>query len=300
MHGLCPFDLVRRDLGQADVPGFARRDGLRHRTPALLQRHLRIHAVQLVEIHVIGAEPLQAAVDRRADVLGPAVQRPVARVVRRVRGLDGVPDDADLGGQHRAIAMTARQRPADQFLVGVRPVGVGGVDQRHAEIKRLADHRDRRGLVSRRLHVVGERHAHAAQADDANLGSVTAQRRGSHHLGPSLPARSKGASTSSYERTAASSPSGPRSWTAIPAWGGRSWLPQRTQLYSRAERVPSSVIAQYCRSMPPPALKQSEKKERSSPAPRRVYFGPKGPWKYPPGSKVLTIASVSPVPNAAW
>jgi len=47
-----------------------------------------------------------------------------------------------------------------------------------------------------------------------------------------------------------------------------SWLPQRTQLYSRAQRTPSSVTAQYCRPVPPPALKHLVKNERSSAVPR--------------------------------
>ena len=44
--------------------------------------------------------------------------------------------------------------------------------------------------------------------------------------------------------------------------------PQRTQLYSSAQRTPSSVTAQGCRPMPPPALKHRSKYERSSSVPR--------------------------------
>ncbi len=52
--------------------------------------------------------------------------------------------------------------------------------------------------------------------------------------------------------------------------------PQRTQLYSRAQRTPSSVTAQCCRPVPPPALKHMEKYERSSLAPRWAKGGPMG------------------------
>ena len=57
-------------------------------------------------------------------------------------------------------------------------------------------------------------------------------------------------------------------WGLIPAWGGRSWLPQRTQLYSTAQRTLSSVTAQCSTPMPPPALKHRRKNERSSAVPR--------------------------------
>jgi hypothetical protein len=51
---------------------------------------------------------------------------------------------------------------------------------------------------------------------------------------------------------------------------------QRTQLYSRAQRPPSSVTAQFCRAMPPPALKHLAKNERSSWVPPWVWCGPMG------------------------
>lgn len=40
--------------------------------------------------------------------------------------------------QH-SVPPPPRQRPADQLLVGVRPLRVGGVDQRHAWVERLVD-----------------------------------------------------------------------------------------------------------------------------------------------------------------
>ena len=83
-----------------------------------------------------------------------------------------------------------------------------------------------------------------------------------------------GGSRSSYSRTAASSPSGPRSQTHSPACGGSSRPPQRTQLYSMAQRTPSSVMTQGRRLTPPPALNRAAKNERSSAAPRWVARGP--------------------------
>ena len=93
---------------------------------------------------------------------------------------------------------------------------------------------------------------------------------------------------------------GTRSKIPIPACGGRSRRPQRTQLYSRAQRTPSSVTTQSCRPMPPPALKHALKYERSSPEPRWAECGPIGSRRYPSGAKVATIASMSPASSAAW
>ena len=56
--------------------------------------------------------------------------------------------------------------------------------------------------------------------------------------------RTAGASMSSYRRAAVRSPSRPRSNTPMPACDGSSGAPQRTQLNSRAHRVPSSVTEQ--------------------------------------------------------
>src|SRR4051794_39602977 len=65
-----------------------------------------------------------------------------------------VGDEADLRGQHRPLAVALGQRAADELLVGEGAVDVGGVDQGHAEVERLADHGDRRRVVTRRLRVV--------------------------------------------------------------------------------------------------------------------------------------------------
>ena len=93
------------------------------RADAVLDRHVRIHAVELVEIDVIDAEALQARVAGRADVLGPAVEA-ARRGVRRRRARCRTSSRARRGRGGPRIA-----RP-DQLLVGERAVHVGGVEQR--------------------------------------------------------------------------------------------------------------------------------------------------------------------------
>ena len=72
-------------------------------------------------------------------MLGAAVSCQARRRVRGIRHLDRVANEADLGGQDSALAVSASKRAADQFLVGVRPVDIGRVDQCHTEVKGLMD-----------------------------------------------------------------------------------------------------------------------------------------------------------------
>ena len=99
------------------------------------------------------------ALDRGADVGGAAVQVPDAAA--------GVGDEPELGRQHDLVAPVL-DRPADELLVGVGPVDLGGVDEGDAEVERPVDGADRLGVVGARPGVGGG-HAHAAEADAADV-----------------------------------------------------------------------------------------------------------------------------------
>ena len=79
----------------------------------------------------------------------------------------GVGDQAELGGQHHLVP-AALQRAADEFLVGVGAVDLGGVDEGDAQLQGAVD--GAHGLV-----VVGAGagvavgHAHRAQADAGDV-----------------------------------------------------------------------------------------------------------------------------------
>jgi hypothetical protein len=180
VHRLRPLDLLHRHFGQADVPRLARRHHPGHRSPGLFERDLWVHPVQLIEINMVGAQSAQAAVDRLPDMLGAPAPAGAQRVVSRVRGLRRVGDEAYLGRQHRPIAVTPRQRPANQLLVSERAIHISGVDQRHAQVEGLVDDCDGGGVIPRCSHVIRKRHAHAPQAYDADPGSLAAQCRGPH------------------------------------------------------------------------------------------------------------------------
>src|SRR5690606_35170847 len=117
-------------------------------------------------------QALQAAFDRVAHILRAAVDAARARV-------GGVEPDAELGGQEDPVAL-ALQEPAEQFLVGMRAVDVGGVEQGHAPFQRALQGGARLGGVAA---AVGEAHAHAAQAEGGDGGAIAAKGTGFHARG---------------------------------------------------------------------------------------------------------------------
>ena len=63
-------------------------------------------------------------------------------------------------------------RLADQFLVVVRSVDLGGVDQRHALIDRVAQHADHVGAVAG-VRPVALRHPHRTEADGRHVEALS-------------------------------------------------------------------------------------------------------------------------------
>ena len=117
------------DLGHPDRPRLAGGDGLRHRGPGLLDGHALVDAVQLVEVDVVGPQPLQRGVDPLADVLGRAVARRSSALRRpRPRARPSWP------------GCTASRRPSSarptSSSFAERAVDVGGVDQRDPAFQR--------------------------------------------------------------------------------------------------------------------------------------------------------------------
>ena len=149
------LELVHRRLRDAEGPHLAGRDELGHRAPRLLDGRLRVHAVQVVEVDGVDAEPTQRAVARIADVLGPPV--PSVTVRRPV-----LEDETALRREHDPLA-PSRERAADERLVCERAVHVGGVEVLDAEIDRPVDEARRaRGLVDRGI-AIGPGQPHAAE-----------------------------------------------------------------------------------------------------------------------------------------
>ena len=87
--------------------------------------------MDLVEVDIVGAEPLQARLDRVHDV-----------AARRAAVVGALADGAEgLGGEHEVGARAAGigQRPAGDLLRQAFGIDVGGVDEVDAGVERAGD-----------------------------------------------------------------------------------------------------------------------------------------------------------------
>ena len=116
----------------------------------------------VVEVDVVGAEALQRALDRDADVLGRAVGRADGGHVARPRVVHPA---RKLGSDHVLVA-AALDSASDELLVGQRPVELRCVDEVDPELERSLDRAD--GLILVGGSVEG-RHSHASEPKRGDL-----------------------------------------------------------------------------------------------------------------------------------
>ena len=88
---------------------------------------------------MVNAEPLQRALDRGADVRRGAVDD--------AGPATGVRHQAELRRHDDLVAATL-DGPADQLLVEVRAINLGGVDVGDAQLERSVDGADRLGIAA--------------------------------------------------------------------------------------------------------------------------------------------------------
>jgi hypothetical protein len=132
----------------------------------VLDGHIRVDPVLIVEIDGVHAEPSQRSVDDLLDHLGPAGDPTPGLAFNWI----DVP--AELGGDYDLV-MVRSECLADQFLVGLGTIDLCGVEEGHTATHCGADQRDH--LLPIRLVAVATSHTHAAQPDRGNLKTVSAQ-----------------------------------------------------------------------------------------------------------------------------
>jgi hypothetical protein len=144
---------LRREVGGPDRPHLARLDQRAIGFQRLLDRRIRIVAVRLVEVDIVGAEPAQRLVGCAQDV-GFAETLLARRHLR-----------ADLGGNDHVGSLAAPLQPvADDGLrfpamMARRPFGidVGGVDEIEARVDEAVEQPEAHLLVRRPAeHVAAE------------------------------------------------------------------------------------------------------------------------------------------------
>src|SRR6266545_40286 len=146
-------DRLRRSLREAEISNLALVNEIGHRADRLLDRRPRVDSVEIVEVDVVDAEPLERCLARPPDMCRAAVYASVAWFIGA--------NEAEFRGQYDILA-AARDRPADELLVGEGTIHIGGIEEVHSELQRAMDRLDRLDLVGLS---VDFRHAHAAQAD---------------------------------------------------------------------------------------------------------------------------------------
>ena len=135
-------------------------DEFGHGAEGVGDRHLRVGAVQVVEVDDVDAEPGQGRLAVAAHMLGPPVEmHPI-----------GVPDDAELRGD-LGLPGQPGQRPADQPFVVPLAVTHRRVEDGHAQFGRPADRPDGFVVVGRPVSL-GQ--AHASHAEGRGHQPVTA------------------------------------------------------------------------------------------------------------------------------
>ena len=129
------------------------RDQVGHRCDGLLDRHLGIHAVQVVQVDGLHSQAAQRGVAVGGDAAGMGVQLDPALAS----------DNAELRGDLKAVACDAAggDGSADKLFIVALPVAHGGVEHRDAGVEGRMDGGQGLPVVGR---TVPLRQAHAAQS----------------------------------------------------------------------------------------------------------------------------------------
>src|SRR5215207_4918221 len=159
-HGMRPADRIGTGLGQSDVAYLAFGDQLGQRADRLFDGRVRVDAVLVVEVDVVGAEPLERAFDRGLHIVGAAVDD--AGAAARVG------DETELRRHDDAVA-PALDGLADNFLAMEGAVDLGGVDVRDPEVQRPVNGADRLGVIEPPAGGVDAGHSHGSQTDAGDI-----------------------------------------------------------------------------------------------------------------------------------
>ena len=164
LHGMGPPDGLRTRLRQAEMQHLALSDQVLHGARHILNGHLGVHTVLVQQINHIGAQALERALDRLADVLRPAVENLLLAVVAK--------GETELGRDDDLVAHGG-QGLAEQVLVEEWAIDLSGVKEGHPPLHRCTNECD--GLAAVRGWAITVAQPHAAQAQGRDLQARPAQ-----------------------------------------------------------------------------------------------------------------------------
>ena len=137
---------------------FALFDESSHRADRLFDGHLRIHAMQVIQVDVIDLQTLKRLIARGAHVLRCSIDAPAGSILLR--------HEPELRGEDHA-GPTSGERLADLELRSA--VAVRGVEMRDAEVERAVDQINAGVVVACAARVdIANADAHAAETDREN------------------------------------------------------------------------------------------------------------------------------------
>ena len=168
MDGVGLADGLGSGLGQPEPAHLAGLDQVADGAGHVLDRHGGVDPMLVEEIDDINAQALQRGVGDGLDVLGPAVDPETGGAVEL---------EAELGGDPHLVA-DRRQAAADQLLVDIGSVDLGGVEECHAPVDGVAQQGDGVGFGKGRA--IGPAQPHAAEAKGGDFEALGSEFAGLH------------------------------------------------------------------------------------------------------------------------
>ncbi len=170
MHRVGLFDGRGTGFADAYVANLASLDQFGHGANGVLDGHRGVDTVLIIEIKVIGVQPLQAGVDGLANVRRTAIDATRMRVIAT--------DDAELAGQVDTFTL-ALEGTTKQGFVGVRAVHVSRIEKVDTQLDRAVQGGD--GFLFVDAGGVEVRHSHAAQPEGGHVRTELTQLARDHN-----------------------------------------------------------------------------------------------------------------------
>src|SRR2546425_7069671 len=171
VDGLRAPDGLGRRLRQPEKADLAALDEARHATHGVLDGHLRIDPVLVVEVDHVHAQALETRVAGFRDI-GRAAVDAIALPVR-------APHLAQLGGHEYPVALAFDGAP-EQLLVLAPAIHVRGVEMVDPEVESAVDDADAFLIVAL---AIGAGHGHEPEPDGGGGETAVPQLAHAHHLG---------------------------------------------------------------------------------------------------------------------
>jgi hypothetical protein len=160
-------DRLRAGFRHAKMPDLARRNQILDCAGDIFHWRLRIHAMLVIEVDIVGLQPLEGAFDHLADMV-----RPADGLAGKAAAVLDV--ETELGCDHHLVAHGA-QGFSDKFFVVIGSIDLGGVKEGHTAIEGGPDQGN--GLAPIHRGTIGGAHAHASKADGGNFKSLAKRSR---------------------------------------------------------------------------------------------------------------------------